>query len=186
MNKAQNIPLDATEFTSERTGVKYVIETNLAELTFERAKQIDKYMTYFLFGTTWESIVEKILKAIDLIDTGTAKGNNQARTLLANLIDGMTSEDTKYDPAFWICSLAMNKSDEPFFGKWDKNIAKEKIEDWTVNFQQGFFLHFAATFAIAYPNLNNITFLESLIQGKSQREIALMAHRMMELFSAKQ
>jgi hypothetical protein len=184
--KCQEIPLDATEFTSEETGIKYIIETNLSELPYERAKHIDKYMAYFVFGTTWEVIVERLVKALDLLDGETNKEKNQARTLISNLIDGMTNADLKYDPAFWICSLAMNRSTESFRGDWDKNIAKEKIEDWSKNFKQGFFLHFAASCAVTYPNLNNITFLESLIEGKSTKEVAVMASRMMNLFSQNQ
>ncbi len=182
-NSLHKIDENATSFTSEKTGYTYRVVQNLTELSFERLRHINKYLTYFMYGITWEDFFEKHEKLQDLIDSEDSKDRKFASTYLYNIRQSMLDFDTKFDPAMQICSLCIFRNDEPMSGLWDQNIASQKIEDWSLNFENGFFLHFATMCAISYPNLKNPTFLESLIKGKSTKEAALIAQRMLSLYT---
>lgn len=130
------IPEGATEFVSEKSGMRYFVEYNINEIMLRRYEVLEKFLLEMNFSMTAEHLTKNIFNAMNMLKQGES---NDAYVILHNIIQGITDSRTKHIITMWVCSVFIYRQDEDI-STWDKATANEKIEDWKDNFNTGFFL----------------------------------------------
>lgn len=119
-------------------GKKYYISDKLSFTKFEK---LSEWSLEFGFSATFKDIFTSLRKQYDLLNQMKLA---DAIVLNHNLMTGIVNLEQKYNVAFRICALFILEEGE---NEVEYNDAKinEKIDNWSKEYDAGFFLNFAAS-----------------------------------------
>jgi hypothetical protein len=122
--EAKKITQETTQF--EANGNKYFITKGVSIRRFEEYEKLQVLLSY---GASHQEIFKHLRKAWDLLNENK---RNDATIVLYNLMSGIErfQSDDRVHPALLISTLFINRENEDP-GKWSKELALEKIKDWT-------------------------------------------------------
>ena len=130
------IPANANEFESPNSGTKYFVTRDMNELSVKRYEELEKMLVELQFTMTHEELMHNLNEQAKAIRDSDIR---MISVINYNLMSGLADMQNKHTVTLWICTLYITREGEDVTA-WDLNVAREKIADWSTNFQVGFFL----------------------------------------------
>ena len=142
------------------SGKKYYISDKLSFIKFEK---LSEWSLEFGFSATFKDLFAGLKKQYDLLNQMKLA---DAIVINHNLMTGIVNLEQKYNVAFRICALFILEEGE---NEVEFNEAKinEKIDNWSREYDAGFFLNFAASLI---PNWIGVYNLVSQSISEKERE----------------